>query len=110
MPNNASSSSGSGGSDLLRSVYGKSHSTESLTNPPGAANITNNTRKPAKVNELGIARKLNTKIQAMSGKLTEIIVWSTTLHESTLPLDRSRILKYIYIYIVLIFHLLQLPQ
>ncbi|CAE7527526.1 unnamed protein product [Symbiodinium sp. CCMP2592] len=35
------------------------------------------------VNHFGVAKKLNVKIQAMAGKLTDIIVWSTKLSESS---------------------------
>ncbi|CAE7463664.1 unnamed protein product [Symbiodinium sp. CCMP2592] len=79
MPNNAGATAG-GGADLLKS-FGKSQSAESLTNPPGTTN--QNPRKTGKVNEYSFAKKVNAKIQAMAGKLTDIIVWSTKLSESS---------------------------
>ena len=83
MPNNASATAGPGRHDVLKSMFGRSSTTETL---PGGDN---KNPKKTKANPFSVSKKLNTKIQALSGKLTEIIVWSTKLAESTLPLDRT---------------------
>ena len=85
MPNNAAMS----GQDVLGMLgAGRSNSAESLTG--GEKNPNKAERgKVSKVAPNSVARKLNSKIQALAAKQTEIIVWATKLAESTLPLDKK---------------------
>ena len=57
-----------------------SNSRESL---PGGENL----KQPVKkTNPHALTKKLNTKIQAVASRLTEIIVWDSKVHESQLLL------------------------
>ena len=67
-------------------IMPSSNSRESL-----AASEPNNTKQPArKVNAYSLTKKLNTKIQFVASKLTEIFVWTRKISEcsiETLPLS-----------------------
>ncbi|CAE7564303.1 unnamed protein product [Symbiodinium sp. CCMP2456] len=78
MPNNAAT--GGTGRDVL-SMLQKSSSTDSLK---GGQKGEGKGEKLTKVNPNSVAKKLNVKIQALASKMTEIIVWSTELSDSSL--------------------------
>ena len=83
-------STGAGGQDLLRNLQ-RSQSAETV----GLGNCSSgnpdrtipNPKKGPKVNQFALTKRINTKIQALASKQTDIIVWTTNVWDADLLLD-----------------------